>query len=211
MSAPASDARSQRVRWPIVLAVGLAAGLALMAALAASNALQPHTFSGTVLQGAEPAPDFDLETAAGQRVRLAELSGKLVVLFFGYTFCPDVCPTTLHDLDQTMDLLGPQADQVQVIFVSVDPQRDTPDEVADYASRFNPSFLGTTGSPEVVDRVATLYGIYYAAHEGTEATGYLVDHTASVMVIDRAGHLRLIFPWGTSPEDIAADLAYLLR
>lgn len=211
MTNRSADNPRRRLGWPAFLAIGLLLGLTVMAGIATANALRPHRFSGTVLQAQEPAPGFTLQTGAGRSVSLDDLRGKLVVLFFGYTFCPDVCPTTLHDLDRAMDLLGPRAAEVQVVFISVDTGRDSPDKVADYASRFNPDFLGVTGSPGDIDQVATVYGIYYDVHDGTQATGYLVDHTASVMVVDRGGYLRLIWPWGTTPEAIADDLAYLLR
>ena len=117
-----------------------------------------------------------------------------------------------------MDVLGKQAEDVQVIMISVDPERDTPEMLSEYMSFFHPSFVGVTGTPDEIAEVATLYGIYYQAHEGTQATGYLVDHTASIMVIDQDGHLKLVYPYTTpdqdvyiSAEDIAADLAYLLK
>ena len=95
--------------------------------------------------------------------------------------------------------------------VSVDPERDTPEMLAEYVTHFHPSFIGVTGTPDEIAEVATLYGIFYEAHEGTAATGYLVDHTATVMVIDQDGHLKLVFPFGEPAENIAEDLAYLLR
>jgi protein SCO1/2 len=110
-----------------------------------------------------------------------------------------------------LELLGAQADEVQTIMISVDPERDTPEMLAEYVTHFHPSFIGVTGSPEKIAEVATLYGIFYEAHEGTAATGYLVDHTATVMVVDQSGHLKLVFPFGTPAEDIAEDLAYLLK
>ena len=142
---------------------------------------------------------------------LKDFKDQLVLLYFGYTFCPDVCPTTLSELRKTMDLMGKKSDDVQVIMISVDPERDTPEMLADYVAHFHPAFLGVTGTPEEIAETATLYGIFYEAHEGTEATGYLVDHTATVMVIDKDGHLKLIFPFGTPAKDIADDLLHLLK
>ena len=95
--------------------------------------------------------------------------------------------------------------------ISVDPARDTPEILAEYVSHFHPGFIGVTGTPEEIAQVAASYGIFYEAHEGTAATGYLVDHTATVLVIDQEGHLKLVFPFGTTAEDIAKDLAYLLQ
>ncbi len=173
---------------------------------------RPHAFHGMVLQSPQPAPDFTLTGAGGQPVSLRDFRGKIVLLFFGYTFCPDVCPTTMRDLARAMEILGPKkAQRIQVIFVSVDPERDTPDHVAEYARTFNPNFIGLTGTPDEIAQVATMYGIYYKKREGTPATGYLVDHTATVTVINQEGYIKLIFPFGTSAEDIADDLAYMLR
>ena len=189
---------------------GLVIGLALIALIALPY-LQSYTFHGTVLQSSQPAPDFELTTDHGQKVSLKDYKGMVVLLYFGYTFCPDVCPATLSELSKALEILGNQADKVQTIMISVDPERDTPEILADYVAHFHPSFIGVTGSPEEIAQVATLYGIFYEAHEDTAATGYLVDHTATVMVIDQTGHLKLVFPFGTPAENIAEDLAHLLK
>jgi protein SCO1/2 len=110
-----------------------------------------------------------------------------------------------------MDILGKDASQVQTIMVSVDPERDTPEQLAEYVAHFDPNFLGVTGTPEEIAELATLYGIYYEKHEGSEASGYLIDHTATVMVIDQEGYLKLLLPFGTTAQDMADDLAYLLK
>ncbi len=194
----------------IIFVIGLVLGIALIALIAIPK-LQPYTFHGTVLQSPHPAPDFELTAAHGQKVSLKDFKGKLVMLYFGYTFCPDVCPATLSELRGALNLLGRQADEVQTIMISVDPERDTPEMLAEYVTHFHPSFLGVTGTPDEIAEVATLYGIFYEAHEGTEATGYLVDHTATVMVIDQDGHLKLVFPFGEPAENIAEDLEHLLK
>ena len=194
--------------WLFIL--GLVGGLVLVFFVVLPK-MRPYTFHGTVLQSPQPAPDFELNAANGQKVSLKDFEGDLVLLYFGYTFCPDVCPTTLSELSKALDILGSEAKNVQVIMISVDPQRDTPEILAEYVTHFHPSFIGVTGAPEEIAQVAALYGIFYEAHEGTAATGYLVDHTATVMVIDQEGHLKLVFPFGTPAEDIAADLAYLLK
>ena len=193
-----------------IFAFGLMAGFALIVIIALPR-LRPYTFHGTVLQSPQPAPDFELTANHGQVVSLQDFEGKLVMLYFGYTFCPDVCPTTLSELGSALDLLGKQAKDVQVVMISVDPERDTPEMLAEYVTHFDPSFLGVTGTAEEISQVATLYGIFFEAHEGTDATGYLVDHTATVMVIDQAGHLKLVFPFGTPAEDIAEDLSHILN
>jgi protein SCO1/2 len=194
--------------WLFIL--GLVGGLALVFFVILPM-MRPYTFHGTVLQSPQPAPDFELTAANGKKVSLKNFKGDLVLLYFGYTFCPDVCPATLAELRGALDILGKDAKNIQVIMISVDPERDTPEMLAEYVTHFHPSFLGVTGTPEQIAQVAALYGIYYESHEGTAATGYLVDHTATVMVIDQEGHLKLVFPFGTPAEDIAEDLAHLLK
>ena len=194
----------------LLFIIGLIVGVAVIAFVVLPM-MQPYTFHGTVLQSPQPAPDFELDAANGQKVSLKNFDGDLVMLYFGYTFCPDVCPATLGELANALDILGNDATDVQVMMISVDPERDTPEILADYVTHFHPSFIGVTGTPEQIAQVAALYGIFYEAHEGTAATGYLVDHTASVMVIDQDGHLKLVFPFGTPAEDIAEDLSHLLK
>jgi len=107
--------------------------------------------------------------------------------------------------------LGKQADDVQVLMVTVDPERDTPDRLAEYMAYFNPKFVGLSGTPEQIAAAATPFGIYYQKHEGTSATGYLVDHTATTSVLDREGRVKLVWPFGTDGDAMAADLAQLLK
>ncbi len=174
--------------------------------------LKPHAFHGMVLQSPKPAPDFTLVTEGGKEVSLKDFRGKIVLLYFGYTFCPDVCPTTMRELARAMEILGEKkAQKVQVIMISVDSERDTPEVVAEYARNFYPTFIGVTGTLDQIAQVATMYGIYFKKNEGTAATGYLVDHTATVTVINQEGYIKLIFPYGTPAKDIADDLAYMLR
>lgn len=173
--------------------------------------LRPRPFHGMVLQSPELAHDFTLEAANGKTVSLADYRGKLVVLYFGYTFCPDVCPATLSTMKEALNLLGRKAEDVQFIMISVDPARDTPEKIAEYVAYFHPSFIGVTGEPDQLAEIAALYGIYFQKHEGTAATGYLVDHTASLAVIDKEGYLKLILPFGITAQDVASDLRQLLR
>ena len=170
---------------------------------------RPHAFHGAVIQSSTSAPAVDLTASTGEQVSLADYTGKVVVIYFGYTFCPDVCPTTLAKLDRALDLMGDEADEVQVIMVSVDPQRDTPEALRDYMGYFDPSFIGLTGTDDEIASVATVYGVYFQAQEGSAATGYLVDHTATLMVVDKEGYLKLVLPSDVTAEDIADDLGYL--
>jgi len=172
---------------------------------------QPYQYHGLYLDSPTQATDFTLTSQTGEPVSLSDLRGKLVLLYFGYTFCPDVCPTTLSTLNQALELMGKKADDVQVVMVSVDPERDTPEVLANYLSNFNPSFMGLTGTHDQIASAATGLGVFFEKHEGSAATGYLVDHTASVMALDQQGRLRLVIPFETSAEDIASDLTRLLK
>ncbi len=191
------------------------AALALLAALAAVAvgirlAALPE-LHGTLLDPPLPAAEFALTSADGGAVGPQDFRGRLVVLFFGFTNCPDVCPLTMHRLGSAMEELGDRADQVQVILVSVDPERDPPAKVDEYAKRFHPSFIGVTGSDDELRTVTSSYGIYYARTEVEGALGYTVDHSASTLVLDRNGGLRMIWPFDTTPEGMASDLRYLIR
>jgi len=186
-----------------VLAVGVAAWVLV------GPRLRPHVFHGVVMQSGTPAPAIDLEATSGGRAGLDSFGGKLVVVYFGYTHCPDVCPTTLSSLNKALDLMGNGADDVQVVMVTVDPERDTVEYLADYMTYFDESFIGLTGPIEDISRIATAYGVYFAADEGDIASGYTVAHNASLMVIGRDGHLRLILPPELTADQIADDLRYL--
>lgn len=175
------------------------------------NRSQPHQFSGTVIQSPVAAPDFTLESDGGP-VSLSDYDGKLVLLYFGYTFCPDVCPTTLTDLAAAMDNLDEEdAANVQVVMVTIDPARDDAGRMGEYVRFFDDRFVGLTGSEEEVGSVATLYGIYYRAGEGTEATGYLMEHTPTVLAIDQEGNLKLVIPFGVEVDEVTSDLEFMLR
>lgn len=163
-----------------------------------------------MIQSPDTAYDFTLTGAEGE-VSLRDFRGKLVLLYFGYTFCPDICPATLANVGQALRELGSKADDVQLIMISLDPQRDTPEKLAAYTARFHPSFIGVTGTPEQLAEIASLYGIFYQRTEGSAASGYLIDHTATLLVIDREGYLKLIFPFGVTVPEIADDLKYMLR
>ncbi len=191
----------KKITWLLTIVMLLTVGL---------SACTPYEFHGTIIQDMEAA-DFTLMSSNGQRVSLDDFRGKIVVLYFGYTFCPDVCPATLVEIASAMDILGEDAQEFQTIMVSVDPERDTPEQLAEYVGHFDPNFLGVTGTEEQVAEVATMYGIFYEKHEGTVATGYLIDHTATTLVIDKEGNLKLLLPFGTTAQEMADDLEQLLK
>ncbi|HUE99381.1 MAG TPA: SCO family protein [Anaerolineales bacterium] len=193
--------------------VGLASFL-LIGVVAAGIFLfsKPASFRGTTY--AEPYPvasEIELTHENGTSFRLSGRRGKVVALFFGYTSCPDICPTTMAELNQALGKLGNQADQVQVLFITVDPQRDTPERVQEYVNHFNPSFVGLSGSVSELAKVWNDYGVFVEIVDGTSAAGYLVNHTARVTLIDQQGNLRVSFPFDTPVEDVVHDLNLLLK
>ncbi|HIQ30661.1 MAG TPA: SCO family protein [Aquifex aeolicus] len=170
-------------------------------------------FSGTLYD--KPAKEFCLTGWDGKtekEVCLSDFRGKVVLIFFGYTRCPDVCPAALDVLSKTMvKLSDAERDKVQVIFVSVDPERDPPQIAHDYAAYFYPSFIGLTGKPEDIERVAKDYMVFYRKVEGQSEGGYLVDHTAYIYLITPDGILKLIYPsTRQKPDLIAQDIKELL-
>jgi protein SCO1 len=173
---------------------------------------QPPVFHGIVSQVPPRAADFTLTAHTGKSIRLGDFQGKLVLLYFGYTYCPGICPTTLGEVAQALQALGPKAaEKMQVLMVSVDPERDTPARLASYLTHFNSSFLGLTGTPEEIASTAAAYGIYYKKYEETPANGYVVDHTSMVIVVNEKGFVQLLFPFGTPAQAMADDLAALLH
>lgn len=206
----AASARNGR-NWPIIIG-GLVVGLLIgLGAMLAFGVIGPREFHGMVIQSPHPVDNFTLTTANNDDVTLRDFRGKVVMLYFGYTYCPDVCPATSSELKQAMAELGDRAKDVQVIMVSVDPERDTPDDIDEYAKYFNPTFIGVTGTEAEILAATTPLGIYYQAHEGSAATGYLVDHTATVTLIDKEGYIRVVYPFGTTGSQFAEDLRYFVR
>lgn len=168
-------------------------------------------FHGFLLDPPHPAPELALVDQHEMPFRLAEHQGDLIVVFFGYTNCPDVCPATLIYYTQVKQQLGPLAERVRFVFVTVDPEYDTPEHLHQYISRFDPSFYGLTGTKEQVEHVLADYGVMAEKVEAeTSPVGYWVNHSALSYVIDTAGNLRLALPFGVEPENIASDLRRLL-
>jgi len=190
--------------------IGAALALALLGLAGCGPAPQPHTFQATDITGAPFARDFRLTDHNGKTRTLADFRGKVVAIFFGYTHCPDVCPTTLSAFAAALQQLGPQADRVQVLFVTVDPQRDTPELLREYVPAFNPRFLGMYADEQTLRALAKEYKVVYQKTSVKAADDYLIDHTAGTYVYDPQGHLRLLMPYGSSPDAIAQDLKTLL-
>jgi protein SCO1/2 len=191
-----------------ILSLLLAAAISL--SLLAACGERPAVFSNTDVTGAKYAQDFALTDHNGKPRTLADFKGKVVVMFFGYTQCPDVCPTTMAELAAVMKELGPKADQVQVLFVTVDPARDTPALLKEYVPAFDPRFLGLYGDAAATAKVAKDFKVFVGKVEGATPGSYTIDHTAGSYVFDRDGKLRLFVRNGQGPAPIAHDLKILL-
>ena len=156
--------------------------------------------------------DFSLLDPDGKERNLADFKGKVVVMFFGYTQCPDICPTTLTEMQQVMALMGPQSDKVQVLFVTVDPERDTAEILKQYVPAFDPRFLGLRPADEAaLEKVTKDFKIYYKKVPGTKPGTYTMDHTAGSYAFDPEGRLRLYIKHAQGPETLAHDLKELLK
>lgn len=194
-----------------LLSIGLIVVSLAVVLGAAAWWLWPPELHGVLLQSPDRASDFSLSSSRGGQAKLSDFRGKFVLLYFGYTSCPDICPMTLAQLLQVRMDLAERADEVQVLFVTVDPQRDTAERLALYLGNFDPTFVGLTGAPEEIDAVASQFGVYYEVRSNTGATSYLLDHTSTVAVIDPKGFLRMVFPSTATAEEMSADLRYLMR
>jgi protein SCO1/2 len=168
-------------------------------------------FSSVDLSGADYAKDFQLPDADGKLRSLKEFQGKVVVLFFGYTQCPDVCPTTLTELAQVKKLLGADADKLQGVFITVDPERDTPAVLKAYMASFDPGFVALRGSPEQLAATAKDFKVFYKKTEGKTPTSYSMDHSAASYVYDTQGRLRLYTRYGSGAQALASDIKLLLK
>ena len=183
-------------------------------ALAGCDKLAPGSrtpFNGVDITGSDLGPDFRLTDHNGKERSLADFKGKAVAMFFGYTHCPDVCPTTLSDMANALKALGPDGQRVQVLFVTVDPKRDTPELLKGYVPAFNPTFLGLYGDAAATARVTKDFKIYAAERPGKTPESYTVDHSAQTLVFDAKGKLRLMLAYGTPGDKIASDLRILLN
>jgi protein SCO1/2 len=188
----------------VILVVAIGLGIFL-------GFLQEYAFNGVVYENPKPAPQIILDGSDDAQFNLKSLSDKIVLIFFGYTSCPDVCPSTLSDMKRVTKLLGDDADSVQVIFITVDPDRDTVEKLNSYLSLFDPKFLGLTGAVSDLEKVWDEYGVYREVDTSSKtAAGYLVNHSSRLYLIDQKGRLFLTYGYGTSPESIAEDIEYLI-
>ena len=192
--------------------VGLAIFTSIAVFIVAAIFLKrPDTFRGVEYQQPLTASEITLTRDNGDVFHLSEQKGRVTLLFFGYTFCPDVCPTTLAELKQVYDGLGDNAQFVQVVFITVDPGRDTSQKMQEYVNRFNPAFIGLSGSETELEGIWKNYGIFREIAPGTSPTNYIVNHTARITLIDPDGNLRISYGFQTPVDDIIHDVELILK
>jgi protein SCO1/2 len=170
----------------------------------------PYEWKGGAVNPPATAPDFTLTTSDGQPWTLSQQRGKVVALFFGYTYCPDVCPTTLSDLSKVSKQLGGDADNFEVAFVTVDPERDTPERMQKYVKGFNTAFVGLTGKQEELQKVYKAYGVYVEKQDmPNSALKYTVNHTGLIYTVDPAGKMKVLFRPDMTVDDMVSDTRQL--
>lgn len=211
---PEDKSRPQPVKLLLVLGVLgllvalLAAGVLVLrqreaaASVPSGPAIGVTEYRGTVVEPPLPLTDFTLPASTGAPLSLSDLRGRWVLLFFGFTHCPDICPTTLTEYRRIVDALGEDAERLQVVLVSVDPERDTPERLRDYVTRFNPGFIGLQGLPDTLAQMQPEFGMRYEIVR--EGDSYTVDHSARTYLIDPQGQLRITYAFGTE-RDVLTD------
>ncbi len=190
---------------------GVVGFLAVMLLVWATAFARLYELHGSEITSNVPAPAINLKSADGSEFQMNALEGKVVLLFFGFTSCMDVCPTTLADFKRVKADLGEKADQMAFVFITVDPQRDTPEASQAYAAGFDPQFIGLSGSEAELEPVWQGYGVYRKITESDGTAGYQVDHSSRVYLVDTTNRLRVTYPYGTPVEDLTADIRFLLK
>ena len=193
-----------------LLIFGMAVMVGLIAMYLVLGSDREYTFQGSLIEPAVPAPQFELTDMNGNPFQLNQLEDQVVVMFFGYTSCPDVCPVTLTEFLQIRSKLGQAAAHVSFVFITVDPERDTAERMRKYLTNFDPEIIGLTGERSELEPVWVDYGVYQARVEGSSDENYLVDHSSRVYVIDRDGNLRLTYLFGTDSKLITDDIRHLV-
>ena len=199
---------NQRGRLKFLVTLGL---LAAAAGLMSACSDKKQSFAAIDVTGADYARDFSLTDHNGQTRTIRDFSGKVVVLFFGYTQCPDVCPTSMAELAEVKKLLGKDGDRLQGLFITVDPQRDTPEVLKAYMTNFDPSFLALYTAPDKLAALAKDYKVYFKKVDGQTPTSYTMDHSAGSYIYDTQGKLRLYTRYGTGTAPLLADIKLLLQ
>ena len=185
--------------------------LSLAASLLSACSPEKPQFKSIDLTGADYAQGFSLADHNGRQRTLKEFAGKVVVVFFGFTQCPDVCPASMAELAQVRQLLGPDGDKLQAIFITVDPERDTPELLKAYMGNFDPSFLALRPTMEQLPQVARDFKVYYKKVDGKTPGSYSMDHSAGSYIFDAKGRIRLYNRYGAGPDVLASDIRLLLK
>lgn len=193
------------------LLLGLAILIGLAAAYGGLAYTRPHVFQGSVIDPPVQAVDFTLKDQGGNNYRLSDQKGKVVLLFFGYTNCPDECPVTLADFVKIKARLGEQADQVEFVLATTDPERDTAARMQAFLANFDPAFIGLTGEPAQLQTVWKAYGVYQAKVDTGHTDESTIDHSTRIYLIDPSGNLRVTYLFGTESDSIAEDVAYFIK
>lgn len=193
-----------------LLILGVVIGLAMILG-AWFIADQFYTYQGVLIDPPASAPDFSLVDQHGNPFTLSEQQGNVVLIFFGYTNCPDVCPVTLSEYKQIKSRLGENSEKVKFVFITVDPERDTQERMKLYIENFDQDFVALTADRPTLEAVWKDYGVYQERQDTGSAAGYLVDHTARTYAIDMQGKWRLNYPFGMEIEKIFQDVIHLLR
>ena len=210
--------RHTRFRYPLMMVLVVvtlvltSCAIPLPAPLQRAIVKAPAAFNGGVLDPARELPSFTLQRADGTRFNSSDTRGRVSLFFFGYTYCPDVCPLTLTQVAQVRQQLGADAGDVDVYFVTVDPERDTPERLLSYIAHFDPEVIPLTGTPAELAQARAIFGVVAEKRPVPEsAAGYFVDHTAAIFLVDPESRIRLLYPHGVTPDDIVADIKLLLR
>lgn len=202
---------SRSWRLGAVLAVAFCTALAGCDKLSSSTAKPAEpSFQGADVTGANYGRNLSLPDMNGQPRTLGDFKGKVTVVFFGYTQCPDVCPTTMSELAQVKKALGPDGDKLQGVFVTIDPERDTPEILKSYMASFDPSFIALRGTLAQTEAAAKEFKVFYAKVPGKVEGSYTMDHTAGAYVFDAKGNLRLFERYGAGPDGLASDVKQLI-
>jgi len=173
---------------------------------------RPAPQFGVPVNASKAIADFRLDSTLDHPVALSDFADRYLVVYFGYTTCPDVCPTTLADLGKAEKLLGREAQRIQMLFITVDPERDTIERMRDYLAFFGPNFIGLRGSLEETEAIASQFGVVYQKQfHSASATDYLMDHSAAIIVLDPQRRPLVLFPYGVSAEQLASDLKRVVR
>jgi protein SCO1/2 len=196
------------VRWRCLLALACVCCIALAGCSRSSNSL---SLKATDVSGADFGRELQLTDFNGQPRKLSDFRGKVVVVFFGYTHCPDVCPTTMSELASAMKKLGADADKVQVLFVTADPERDTPEILKQYVTAFDARFLGLRGTPQQTAQAAKDFKVLIQKNPGSSPDNYTVDHSSGTYLYDPQGRLRVYVSYGQGADVFAHDIAALLK